>query len=128
MTDDELQERLRRLGTRPDADWDAMAAAVRDGYARATAQSTPAQATPAHASARAIKLRRRRWAASAGGALALAAALILWLHGHGHRRALPPADAPETFHVFEDLEPGEMLEELTPEQIDRMAKAFNKGA
>jgi len=114
MTDDELQERLRRLGTRPDADWDAMAAAVRDGYA--------------HATARAIKLRRRRFAASAGGALALAAALVLWLHGHGHRRALPATEAPETFHVFEDLEPGEMLEELTPEQIDRMAKAFNKGA
>ena len=120
MTDDELQERLRRLGTRPDADWDAMAAAVRDGYARATAQSV---------STRAAKLRRRRFAASAGGALALAAALVLWLHGHEHRRPLPAAtDAPETFHVFEDLEPGEMLEELTPEQIDRMAKAFNKGA
>lgn len=115
MTDDELQERLRRLAARPDADWDAMAAAVRDGYARA-------------ASAPAITRRqRRRWAASAGGVLALAAALTLWLHGH--RRPLPAAtEPPETFHVFEDLEPGEMLEELTPEQLDRMAKAFNKGA
>jgi hypothetical protein len=114
MTDDELHARLRRLDARPDADWDAMAAAVRDGYARASA---------APASAR----RRRRWVASAGGALALAAALTLWLHGH--RRPLPAAaEPPETFHVFEDLEPGEMLEELTPEQIDRMAKAFNKGA
>ena len=124
MTDDELQERLRRLGTRPDADWEAMAAAVRDGYARATAE-----AAAAHPSARSAKRRRRRFAASAGGALALAAALVMWLHGHGHRRPLPAAtEAPETFHVFEDLEPGEMLEELTPEQIDRMAKAFNKGA
>ena len=114
MTDDELQERLRRLGARPDADWDAMAAAVRDGYARASSATATAR-------------RRRRWAASAGGVLALAAALTLWLHGH---RRPPPAatEPPETFHVFEDLEPGEMLEELSPAEIDRMAKAFNKGA
>lgn len=118
MTDDELQERLRRLGARPDADWDSMAAAVRDGYARAAS---------ATATATANARRRRRRAVSAGGALALAAALTFWLHGH--RRPHPTAaEPPETFHVFEDLEPGEMLEELTPEQIDRMAKAFNKGA
>ncbi|HEX6838260.1 MAG TPA: hypothetical protein VF334_16905 [Polyangia bacterium] len=113
MTDDELQARLRRLEARPDADWDAMAAAVRDGFARAT-------------SAQATRLKRRRWAASAGGVVALAAALLLWLHGH-HRPRPAAAEPPETFHVFEDLEPGEMLEELSPAEIDRMAKAFNKG-
>jgi hypothetical protein len=59
--------------------------------------------------------------------LAAAAALALWLHGH-HGARLPAAEPVETFHVFEDLEPGEMLEELSPEQIDRVAKAFNKGA
>jgi hypothetical protein len=30
--------------------------------------------------------------------------------------------------VFEDLEPGEMIEELSPADVDRVAKAFNKGA
>ena len=114
MTDDELQERLRRLAARPEADWDAMAAAVRDGYARASAE-------------RATTLRRRRWAASAAGAMAMAAALALWLHGH-HRPKPPAAEPPETFQVFEDLEPGEMIEELSPAEIDRMAKAFKKGA
>ena len=117
MTDDELQDRLRRLSARPEADWEAMAAAVRDGYAGALRN---------HDSV----IRRRRWAVRGGavaGALAMAAALALWLHGH-HATRLPAAEPVETFHVFEDLEPGEMLEELSPEQIDRVAKAFNKGA
>lgn len=114
MTDDELQERLRRLAARPEADWDAMAAAVRDGYARASQQ-------------RATTTRRRRWAAPAGGVFAIAAALALWLHGHD-RPKRPAAEPPETFQVFEDLEPGEMIEELSPAEIDRMAKAFKKGA
>lgn len=111
MTDDELQNRLRRLAARPEADWDGMAAAVRDGYERQRRQQ-----------------RRRRWSASLGGGLlAAAAALALWLHGH-HGARMPSAEPMETFHVFEDLEPGEMIEELSPAEIDRVAKAFNKGA
>jgi hypothetical protein len=119
MTDDELQDRLRRLAARPDADWDGMAAAVREGYDR--------ELQPRH-SVLGRGRDRRRWAASIGGGmLAAAAALALWLHGHPHARVVAPEPV-ETFHVFEDLEPGEMLEELSPEQIDRVAKAFNKGA
>jgi hypothetical protein len=114
MTDDELQERLRRLAAKPETDWDGMAAAVRDGYDRELRN-------------RHSVIRRRRWAASVGATLAMAAALALWLHGHRAHR-LPPSEPVETFHVFEDLEPGEMIEELSPEQIDRVAKAFNKGA
>jgi len=114
MTDDELQDRLRRLAARPEADWDGMAAAVRDGYDRQVRN-------------RKSVTRRRRCAASGGALLAMAAALTLWLHGH-HGARLPSAEPVETFHVFEDLEPGEMLEELSPEQIDRVSKAFHKGA
>jgi len=120
MTDDELQDRLRRLAARPDADWDAMAAAVRDGYDREVRNRD---------SARRRGSRRRRWGASIGGGmLAAAAALALWLHGHHGARVVVAPEPVETFHVFEDLEPGEMLEELSPAEIDRVAKAFNKGA
>lgn len=118
MTDDELQDRLRRLAARPDADWDGMAAAVRDGYERELRNRDSD-----------IRRRRqRRWTASLGGGmLAAAAALALWLHGH-HGARMPSAEPMETFHVFEDLEPGEMIEELSPDEVDRVAKAFNKGA
>ena len=114
MSDDELQARLRRLAARPEADWDAMAAAVRSGYDRELRN-------------RDSVIRRRRWLVSAGGALAMAAAVVFWVHGHPrpHRAAGEPVD---TFHVFEDLEPGEMLEELSPAEVERIAKAFNKGA
>jgi len=117
MTDDELEARLRRLDARPSKDaqfWTAMAADVRAAHERALGERRSA-------------LRRRRWMASAGGALAMAAALTLWMRAH---HGTPPA-APEpadTFHVFEDLEPGEMLEELSPAELDHLAKAFNKGA
>jgi hypothetical protein len=117
VTDDELQDKLRRLTARPAADWDAMAAAVRDGYDRALVQ-------------RRATVRRRRWAGTAGGALAMAAAFALYLHAHPapppHAPALEPGDS---FSVFEDPEPGELLEELTPAEVDRVAKAFDhKGA
>lgn len=114
MTDDELQQRLRRLAARPQADWDAMAQAVRDGYGRELRNRNSV-------------IRRRRWLVSAGGALAVAATVLFWVHGHPrpHRATSEPV---ETFHVFEDLEPGEMIEELSPEQVERVAKAFNKGA
>ena len=113
MTDDELEARLRRLDARPAADWQAMAAAVRDGYD--------------HAVKRRTIVRRRRIGASLAGGLAMVAALALWLHGHRapHRAVAEPI---ETFHVFEYLEPGEMIEELSPADVDRVAKAFNKGA
>ena len=94
-----------------------MAAAVREAYERQAAQG-----------ARRAPTRRRRLAAAAGGGmLAMAAALALWLRVPHH----PPAHEPmgDTFHVFEDLEPGELLEELSPADVDRVAKAFNnKGA
>jgi hypothetical protein len=113
-SDEELAEQLRGLAQQPEAEWDQMAAAVRDGYDRAVR-------------ARRSVIRRRRWLASAGGALALAAAFALYLRGHsGARTAGEPVG--DTFHVFEDLEPGEMLEELSPDDIDRLAKAFSKGA
>jgi hypothetical protein len=90
-----------------------MAAAVRDGYDRQVK--------------RRATVRRRRIGASLAGTLAMAAALALWLQGH--HRPRPTATEPmETFHVFEDLEPGEMLEELSPADVDRLAKAFHKGA
>ncbi|HEY2749319.1 MAG TPA: hypothetical protein VGL86_32095 [Polyangia bacterium] len=116
MTDDELETRLRRLDARPEKDaafWDGMAAAVRDGVGREQSRRAAS--------------RRRRWAASGGGILAVAAALALWLRAH---HPVPPAHEPmgDTFHVFEDLEPGELLEELSPADVERLAKAFNKGA
>ena len=119
MTDDELEQRLRRLDARPEREpafWDDMTAAVRTGYAQEEARR-----------ARGAITRRRRLATSGGAILAMAAALALWLRVHHHAR---PAHEPmgDTFHVFEDLEPGELLEELSPADVDRVAKAFNKGA
>jgi hypothetical protein len=116
--DDELEARLRRLAparsAKDAAFWRAMADDVRAAYER-------------ESRARRVSLRRRRFVASMGGALAMAAALTLWLRGH-HVKPPAPAEPADTFHVFEDLEPGEMLEELSPEQIEHLAKAFNKGA
>ena len=117
MTDDELEARLRRLDARPAKDaqfWATMAADVRAAHEREMRN-------------RRLVARRRRLVASAGGALAMAAALTLWLHGHHGK--LPAAPEPaDTFHVFEDLEPGEMLEELSPAELDHLSTAFNKGA
>jgi hypothetical protein len=117
MTDDELEARLRRLDARPVKDaqfWTAMAADVRAAHERETRN-------------RKSLARRRRFLASAGGALAMAAALTLWMRGHHGKLPSPPEPA-DTFHVFEDLEPGEMLEELSPAELDHLSKAFNKGA
>ena len=117
MTDDELEARLRRLDARPDKDaafWDGMTEAVRDGVGRET-----------RAAARRALGWRRRLAVSGGGLLAMAAALALWLRAH---HAPPAAHEPvgDTFHVFEDLEPGELIEELSPADVERVAKAFDK--
>jgi len=120
MTDDELEARLRRLDGRTDKDpafWEGMAAAVRDGVAGEERRQ-----------ARRTRARRRGLALSGASLLAMAAALALWLRGH---HAPPPVHVPmggETFHVFEDLEPGELLEELSPADVERVAAAFNKGA
>jgi ferric-dicitrate binding protein FerR (iron transport regulator) len=121
MTDDELEARLRRLDVRSEKDeafWDGMAAAVRDGVADEERRA-----------ARRATTRRRRLTVSGMSLLAMAAALALWLRGH--HQPLPahePIGSGETFHVFEDLEPGELLEELSPADVERVAAAFNKGA
>ena len=122
MTDDELEAKLRRLAAadaaaRPDKGaqfWEAMAADVRAAHDR--------ELRNRHA-----VIRRRRWLSSAGAALAMAAALTLWLR-HSHNKPPATTEPGDTFHVFEDLEPGEMLEELSPAEIDHLATAFNKGA
>jgi hypothetical protein len=122
MTDDELQQRLRRLaaphGTEPD--WDAMAADVHAAYEREVAGGG-ASVTPLR------RGRRSRWiAAPLAGALAIAAAFALYVkHTQPPPASVEPIDAVQ---VFEDPEPGEMIEEMTPAELDRLAKAFNKGA
>lgn len=121
MTDDELEARLKRLDARPDADWDAMAAAVRDGYARATSERATGDL------ARAAARRRRRWLPPIAGALALAAGVTLFVRAH-HARL--PAAAPTLEDEMTTYEPDtdELIDELTPAQLERVAKAFNKGA
>ncbi|MCU1282888.1 MAG: hypothetical protein JWM53_6434 [bacterium] len=126
MTDDELEAKLRRLAATdaaaqaaeaPDKGaerWDAMAAEVRTAYDRELRNQYSV-------------IRRRRWLASAGAALAMAATLTLWLR-HSHNKSAATAEPGDTFHVFEDLDPGEMLEELSPAELDHLATAFNKGA
>jgi hypothetical protein len=117
MTDEELEARLRRLDARPPKDaqfWQTMAAEVRAAHEHELRN-------------RYSVIRRRRWLTSAGAALAMAAALTLWLR-HSHNKPPVTAEPADTFHVFEDLEPGEMLEELSPAEIDHLATAFNKGA
>ncbi len=111
MTDDELQERLRRLAARPDADWEAMAAAVRDGYAREQRRRPAAW--------------RRRFAA-AGGTLAMAAALTLWVRAHHHRHTVAPVE--DEAGMFDDADPDELIDELTPAQLDSVSEALKKGA
>jgi len=117
MTDDELQQRLKRLDARRETDWDAMAAAVRDGYARATTDArTPARAP-----------RRRRLVAPLSGALALAAALALYVRLH--RPPLPPAPTLEDeMTTIDEPDTDELIDELTPAQLERVANAFGKGA
>ena len=117
MTDDELEARLRRLDARPEKD-----AAFWDGDGRGGARRRRARDARGGAAG-------ARLAASAGGVggglLAMAAALALWLRAH---HAPPAAHEPvgDTFHVFEDLEPGELIEELSPADVERVAKAFDK--
>jgi hypothetical protein len=121
MTDDELQARLRRLAQQDaqgaEPDWDAMAADVRAAYEREAARG---DVRPLG--------RRRRWiAAPVGAALALAAAFALYMKLH-HPPAPAAIEPLDSIQVFEDPDPGELIEELTPAQLDRVAKAFNKGA
>ena len=95
------------------------------GRRRARAASTRDGAAGSAASARA---GAGRWAASIGGALALAAAFALWVRAHHGTLGSDGGAVATRSTCFEDLEPGEMLEELAPDEIDRVAKAFNKGA
>lgn len=123
MSDDELQERLRRLAERPDPGepfWDEMAGAVRAAYDRELRNDD---------SVIRRRRRRRRWVAAVTAPLALAAAVALYAGGH-HPRGAPSSDeaAGDELTVFDDAEPGELLEELDPTQLDRLAKALKQGA
>lgn len=116
MTDDELQDRLRRLSPPPAQDerfWAEMAADVRAAYARQSA----------------ARRRRRRWlAAPLVGALALAAALAFIVRTHNKHGAplAPPADP---MGMFDDDDPSELIDELGPAEIDRVSQALqHKGA
>ena len=80
MTDDELQERLRRLAspTGAEPDWNEMVRDVRTEYEAATAP-------------RPLRRRRRWLVAPVAATLALAAALALYVKLHH-----PPAPSGET--------------------------------
>lgn len=121
MTDDELQARLRRLAAAPEKDarfWDELAANVRAGYARQVAAR-----------------RRRRWLAApvAAAGVALAAALTLWVRAPRPTPPLAPTiEAPaleaDELGAFGDVAPDEVIDELGPAELDRVAQAFKKGA
>ncbi len=128
MTDDELQQRLRRWA-RPGAepDWDSMAAGVRAAFEAEMQRSevgAPSDATVEGAGRR--RARRRRWmAAPVAGALALAAALTLWVRLHHAPRMSPLEDEAV---MMDEADPDELIDELTPAQLDRVAQALKKGA
>ena len=112
--DEELEARLRRLAVKPEKDeafWVAMAAEVRADYE--ASRLTPLK-------------RRRRWVAPLVAGLAMAAALALWLRV---RPPLPPVNEPvgDDITVFDEQDTGELIEELTPAQLERVEQAFKKG-
>lgn len=124
MTDDELQQRLRRWA-RPGAepDWDSMAAGVRAAFEAETQRS---EAGPTTLEAARRRPRRRRWmAAPLAGALALAAAMTLYVRVHHTPRMSPLEDEAV---MMDDADPDELIDELTPAQLDRVAQALKKGA
>jgi hypothetical protein len=115
MTDDELQARLRRLaqpGREPD--WDAMAADVRAAYERELRNPHSV-------------IRRRRWIALPTTALALAAAFALYVKLHHHPLPTLPIDD-EAATLVDEPDPDELIDDLTPAQLDRVADALKKGA
>ncbi|HEX8950611.1 MAG TPA: hypothetical protein VF945_02145, partial [Polyangia bacterium] len=63
--------------------------------------------------------------ASIGGALALAAALALYVRAQ-HHVAAPPTE--DELGLFDDADPDELIDELTPAQLDRVSQALKKGA
>ena len=112
--DEELEARLRRLAVKPDKGdtfWLAMAAEVRAGY---------------EASRLAPPRRRHRWVAPLAAGLAMAAALALWLRV---RPPLPAVSEPvsDDITVFDEQDTGELIEELSPAQLERVEQAFKKG-
>lgn len=117
MTDDELVQRLRRLAQPGDApDWDAMAADVRTAYEAATATA---------GADRRSRVRRRWLAAPAAGLMALAAAVTLYVRAH-HATIAPTLD--DEALMMDEADPDELIDELTPAQLDRVAQALDKGA
>jgi hypothetical protein len=116
MTDDELQQRLRRLSARAEDDkderfWAAMADDVRAAYQQQTL---------------ALRRRRRRLGASLVGALALAAALAFVVRSHNKHPTPPLGDQ---MGLFDDGDPGELIEDLDPAELDRVTQALeHKGA
>jgi hypothetical protein len=118
VNDDELEARLRRLGARADEDdpgpqhWEAMAAEVRAAYERELRN-------------RDSKFRRRRWlAAPLVGALALAAAFAVYVRVH----PVKPAAVEDEMSAFDEPDTDELIDELSPAQLERVAQAFKKGA
>lgn len=118
MTDDELQARLRRLSEPPARDerfWDELAAGVRSDYQR--------QARP--------RRRRRRWlAAPLVAAVALAAALAFIVRSHhGVVRSHNKAPLADPMGLFDDDDPSELIDELSPAELERASQALhNQGA
>jgi hypothetical protein len=114
--DEELQARLRRLAVKPDEDarderfWVEMAANVRADYE--ASRLTPMR-------------RRRRWLAPVVAGLAMAAALALWVRA---QRPVVPVNEPigDEITVFDEEDTGELIEQLSPAQLDRVERAFKK--
>ncbi len=130
MTDDELVERLRRLGRPPgqEPDWQAMAADVRAAYEAELRNRDSENRLRNTDSEIGRRRRRRRWvAAPVAGALALAAAFTLWVRLH-------PAPVPamrideDAASLVDEADPNELIDELTPAQLDRVAEVLKKGA
>lgn len=113
-----LVELLRLEDDRPEPPaelWTAMAANVRDGYARE------------QLARRRRRLRTRLFAATTS-ALALAAALTFWLRPPHHVVKAPQASEQiDEMTVFGDELDGDELEEMSDAQLEQLDSAFKKG-
>jgi hypothetical protein len=121
--DEELEARLRRLAAAPaPADdekderfWVEMAANVRADY----------EASRLVTRRRLMRRPIRRWMAPVAAGLAMAAALALWMRV---QRPVVPMNEPigDEITVFDEQDPGELLEELSPAQLERLERALKK--